>query len=483
MLGQVGGVLISIGAVAILARLLRPADFGLVAMAFPVVVVGTVLRNFGLDIGAIYREQLDAALFNSLFWIGLRLNFLLSLALAALAPVLVWFYGEPRLFNLTAALAGGVLLLNLGAQPETLLKRQMRFRLLAFIALVSALAGAIAAVVAVSLHAGYWALALQTIVAFFVRSLLAWIFCRWRPLWPAMKMADARLRAMLWSGRSLTATRLLNLASNYCDRVIVGWLGGATVLGFYENGRRLGFLALDTLYAPLLDVAVAGFSRASRDDAQYRAFAIKTVELVLALIMPCLCFLLVEMESVTLLVLGKNWLPAVPYARLLVIAALAQSFTRLLMWFYLSRDQTARQLRWFALQTAVLLAAMMVGAGFGGAYGVAWGLSVATWVLTIPAIAYGLRESPLRPTDFARAAARPALLSIFAGSILFLIERIAHWSWPPLLHCSLALNLFGAIYMIGWLVIPGGAATVVQMIRLFSSGLGRRFDFNSRSAA
>ena len=466
VVGQAGVALIGLGAVAVLARLLQPADFGLVAMALPIIVIATVLRSFGLDVGTIYREQLDATLVNSVFWTSLALNFSLTLVLAALAPILAWFYGEPRLVKLTIALAGGALLLNLGAQPETLLKRQMRFHWLAFISLVAALTGAVVAVVMAKLGAGYWALAFQTIVTFLVRSLLAWVFCDWRPSSPRAVRSDARLRAMLASGRNLTSTRLLHLSASYFDRVIVGWLGGAAVLGLYENGRRIAFLALDTLYAPLLDVGVAGFSRASRDGLQYRAFGIKAVQLVLALMLPSLIFLLLEVRPITLVLLGKQWLPAVPYARWLIGAALAQSLSRTLMWFYLSTDRTAQQMRWFTMQSAVLILSVTIGAWLGGVYGVAVAVAVATWTLTIPAIIYGLRESPFSAGDFAGASAWPILFSLAAAVCLLVWEWIAPWSWTPLNHCLSAAGIYFLIYVGVWFVSPGSRAAGRQILQL-----------------
>jgi O-antigen/teichoic acid export membrane protein len=465
---QIGCAVIAIAAVAVLARLLRPTDFGLIAMAFPIVVIATVLRNFGLDIGIINREQLDAALVNSIFWLSLRLNFLMALALAAIAPALAWFYREPRLIGVTLALASGVFVLSLGAQHETLLKRQMRFDLLSATNVLSTLAGAIAAVVSALLGAGYWSLVIQTVVTFSVRSLLAWMICDWRPLWKHAPSGefDNTLRSMRASGRNLTGTRVLTLASNYFDRVIVGWLAGASVLGLYENGRRLAFFAVDALYSPLLDVAVAGFSRTGRDDARYRSFAIKSVQLVLAMMLPVLAFIFVEAGPVTSLLLGAQWTGTIPFARLLAAAAFAQSLTRILTWFYLSRNETARQVRWFALQTVVIFAAICVGAWRDGPRGVAWGLAAATCLLTIPAIVYGLSQSPFRARDFARAAVGPILISLGAAAILWLAESLWHWPRQTSIHCVIAFGTYILIYASLWMALPGGRATAWQMIRL-----------------
>lgn len=465
---QIGGAIIGIAVVAVLARLLRPTDFGLIAMAFPIVVIATVLRNFGLDIGIINREQLDAPLVNSIFWLSLRLNFLMALALAAMAPALAWFYGEPRLIGVTLALASGVFVLSLGAQHETILKRQMRFDLLSATNVLSTLAGAIAAVVSALLGAGYWSLVIQTVATFFVRSLLAWTICDWRPRWKHTRSEEleSTLRSMRASGRNLTGTRVLNLASTYFDRVIVGWLAGASVLGLYENGRRLAFFAVDALYSPLLDVAVAGFSRAGSDDARYRSFAIKSVKLVLAMMLPALAFIFVEAGPVTSLLLGAQWSGAIPFARLLAVAAFAQSLTRTLTWFYLSRDETARQVRWFALQTVVIFAAICFGAWRNGPYGVACARAAATCLLAIPAIFYGLSQSPFTARDFAQAAARPVLVSLASAAILWAMEALRVFPGPLFGHCALSIASYSAIYTALWMVSPQGRIAAGQLARL-----------------
>ncbi|HEV2046192.1 MAG TPA: lipopolysaccharide biosynthesis protein [Chthoniobacterales bacterium] len=479
--GQAAAGFIGITAVAFLARLLGPADFGLIAMAFPAVVIASTLRNFGLDIGAIYRERLNSQLMSALFWLALGLNFLLTLALAAMAPGLAWFYSEPRLVKIMLVFAGAVLVLNLGAQHETLLKRQMRFDILALNAVIAAGVGAGVAIALAFAGAGYWALVAQTSVIFFLRSVLAWVKCGWRPA--PLQRVDAEyglvLRAMLVSGRNLTGTRVLTLFSNYFDRITVGWLAGPAILGLYENGRRLAFFALDTLYFTLLDVAVAGFSRTAGDNAQYRVAAIKAVQMTLAVMLPCLAFLLVEMRPATLLVLGDRWLPAVPYAQLLILAAFAQSLSRTLVWFYLSRDETERQVRWMTIQTTVILAAVAIGAWLGGPHGVALGLVCATWGLTIPAIVYGLQNSPFTAMDFAFAAARPVLLSLGVAASLFVIETAKHWSWSPLTHCAVATLIYSLTYVGGWVALPGGSTSGIQMIRLLCGALGKRPGLNA----
>ena len=193
---------------------------------------------------------------------------------------------------------------------------------------------------------------------------------------------------------------------------------------------------------------------------------IKSVQLVLATTLPVLVFIFVEAGAVTSLVLGARWADAIPFARLLAVAAFAQSLTRILTWFYLSRDETARQVRWFALQTVVIFAAICFGAWRNGPRGVAWALAAATCFLTIPAIFYGLSQSPFTARDFARAAVGPILLSLGAAAILRMAESHWHSSPQSLIHCAIAFGTYVSIYASLWMAFPGGRAAAWQMIRL-----------------
>lgn len=477
MLGsQAIAAAVALGTTLVLVRLLEPADFGLVAMALPVVVLGTVLRTFGLDVAIIQRDELNQRQVSALFWLALKLNVALTGVILALAPVLAWFFAEPNVAWITAVLGGGVLALGLGGIHEALLKRQMRFGALAIIALVAAIGGGAIAIALASAGAGYWALVGQVVASNVIQFAGAWIGCDWRPVSPSACAAEngQASRAMISFGRNLTAARVLTVGSNYADRIAIGWISGPVVLGLYENGRRLPFFVLDKLYEACFSVAVSGFSRAGNDASRYRAFGARTIQLVLGILLPVLAFIMVEAETVIVLLLGDQWLPAVPYARLLALAAFGQGLTRTLQWFYLSRDDTARQFRWIVLQTAITLVAVGLGGWLGGAFGVAVGFTTATCLLPLPAIVYGLRHSPFSPADFGRAAVLPVGLALGCAAILVLLEIAGAGVTTLWIQCALAALIYAALYMGGWMLFPAGRELAVEGLQLFSRAVRTR---------
>ncbi len=468
---QAATALVSALTVVVLARLLTPADFGLVAMAIPLVALGMALRGFGLDFAAMQDPALDASVGTRLFRRAFLLNLLLVLGLIPGAFGLAWFFGEARVIPVGLGLTGAFFVLSTATIPEAVMKRDLRFRAVSSINLAAAAGGSTAAILLAFAGAGYWALAAQTGVMLLSRGVLLWTISGWRPVTldpGADPGIPSRLRRY---AREFTVGRVMLATSSSVDRLLVGWLAGPVVLGFYENARRFAFLILENLYAPLLDVAVAGLSRTHGEPDRHRLAAGRAVELVLALILPSLLFAIAVMEPLILLILGPRWEPVIPFARLLTIAALAQSVGRLGSWFLLAEGRADRQRRWNTAQSIIMLLALTGGAVVAGPIGVATGLALVSWLLAPCSIIYALRSSAFPLFSFLKAMQRPVLFAIAAFLALWLFERAAGTALPnPLLLLRAAL-IFLAVYLGGWLVWPGGPARLRRLGFTLARGL------------
>ena len=142
----------------ILARLLTPRDFGLVAMSWTIIGFSQVFKEAGLSTATVQREGITHAQVSNLFWINVVLSGLISLLVAAAAPAVAWFYREPLLVEVTLALSITILLAGLAVQHMALLNRQMRFKAIALIQVGSVLAGVLVGVGMAWLNYGYWSL-------------------------------------------------------------------------------------------------------------------------------------------------------------------------------------------------------------------------------------------------------------------------------------------------------------------------------------
>jgi PST family polysaccharide transporter len=461
-------ILMNLGGVMVLARVLRPEDFGVLAMILPLTILFNGIANMALQTALMHEEHLDHASVSAVFRRAALLNLLLAAIMAAGSPLLSRLYEDPRAASVGAVWAACLYLATLSAVHESLLKRQMRFGTIMSANIVGIVLGILAAIAAALAGARHWALLLQFVVMDLCRVVVVWRVCGWRPsLRPgANETAQAQTTAKrifdYW--RNLSGFRAVNWLADHPDRILVGHLGGAATLGLYDSARRWAFYPFTELFLSLSDVAVATFSRVAHDAAQYRAFVRRGVLPVLALPLPVIAFVAVEARSAVNILLGDQWLGAVPFVRLMCLAAFVGCLSRITQWLYLSRGETARQLRWaMYVQTPVMLTAVLIGTRFG-AIGVAVGFTVGTCVLALPGLAWCLAGSPLTMGELLGIAARPALSSIVSGLFLFAVGPLLPDVGGAVLNLALRVVLFGGVYVSLWMVLPGGKRATAEVL-------------------
>lgn len=457
-------VALGVGSAAVLARLLTPADFGVIAMVSTAAALVQSLRHFGLPLATLHGEALAPRQADALFWLGLGLSAAVSLALAALAPLLAWGFDEPRVVGPTRAMAAALFVLAAGAQHRALLMRQMHFRALAGLSTGAAAVGIAVGVGAALLGAGYWALVGQTLAQNLAETLGAWTLCRWRPRRGALRGAGAR--ALATYGRDVSASSVLDYAGRNLDRVLVGVAAGPAALGLYDNAYRWSLFPVQRVHGPLLEVSVAGLSRVRGDAAAFRSYTRQSARAVLAATLPPLAFVAVAAAPVVRVLLGPQWGGAVPLLQWLALAACARTVAKTSHWLYLAEGRTRRQLAWALGSAPVMMAGVALGLWAGGVEGVAVGFAAASGLLLGPEVALALRGSQMTPGDFAGAVWRPAAASAAAAGALAAARVV---SWPaaaPLLDLALSAGLFACVLAGTWLLLPGGPRAALDVVTL-----------------
>lgn len=459
-------LLLLMGSGAVLARLLTPEDFGVVAMAISLTAFVGSFRDFGLSTAAVHREQIDHWDLSALFWVTLKLNVLLALLMVLMAPVLAWFYSDSRLTAVTLVMTTSTFGLALTNQHQSLLIRQMRFGTLTLIEMGSLVAGLSVGIVAGLLGAGYWALVYQLVVTDLGKSASLWVASEWRPTgYTQVRARTPAVRSMLSYGSYLTGFRVMDHIGLRLDRVLLGYFSSATAVGLYTNSQRWSFYPLEQVYLPLRNVVVASLSRLQTDPAAYRAACRGAFLPVLSLVLPALAFMVVEARDVILVLLGDQWLAAVPLFRVMCLAGFARAIIPVLGWLYVSQGETRRQFRWGLVYTPVMVLAVALAVPWGP-YGVAVGFTVGTYLLSYPTIAYCLKTSHLGMRDFLAILARPALASIGAAATLFAGGAFLPAGPGPVVDVLIKLTIFGVLYLALWVGIPGGRHATADLVLL-----------------
>lgn len=178
-------LVVGIGGTMVLARLLQPADFGLLAMVQPLLSIVDGLSNMGLETATVQHQDLDRDRASAVFWLSLKINAIAIGGMVLCGPLLARFYGRPELTNIVFCLAVGVASLCLSFQHTSLLKRQMQFEILTAIEVTALTVSTAIAIGIAWLGWGYWALILQLTTLQIVKGVAAWMFCGWRPHRPA----------------------------------------------------------------------------------------------------------------------------------------------------------------------------------------------------------------------------------------------------------------------------------------------------------
>jgi O-antigen/teichoic acid export membrane protein len=445
----------------VLARLLTPADFGLVAMVAFVMGLVSMFKDMGLSMATVQREQISHAQVSTLFWFNGAVGVALMLLLAILSPLVAWVYDEPRLAGITMALGVAFLFGGVTVQHQALLRRRMSFGRLAAAEVSALLFGVMVAIAAALLGAGYWALVLRQIALAAGIAIGVWLLCNWRPGPPVRRSG---VRALLGFGGHLTGFNFTNYLSRNFDKALLGWRWGPEQLGFYSKAYQLLLLPIHQVNAPVTSVAIPTLSRLQSDPARYRAYYRRGILLLVAIGMPIVAFLCAEADRAVQVLLGSQWGAAVPLFRVLAPAAFVGTFNVATGWVYISTGRTDRQLRWALFATAVTVAAFIVGLRWG-ALGVAVACSATAVALRYPGIVYCFRAAPVTMGDLFGVLWRPALSSLAAGGLVLLLRFLALGPLATLPGLILAALCYALFYLGIWLMLPGGKGQLRDILR------------------
>jgi O-antigen/teichoic acid export membrane protein len=204
----------------VLARMLTPADYGLVAMVVAITGIGQAFADLGLSEATIQRSEINHDQISALFWINVGIGLALMLVTMGLAPVFAWFYREPRLKDIALVVSLTFLIGGLRVQHTALLKRQMRFVSLAIRDVASWLVGVPVAIIMAWRGAGYWAIVALPLTFNFTQMTLSWLMVRWIP---GLPRRGAKVGSLVTFGGKVAASYLINCVNRSSDAILIGW--------------------------------------------------------------------------------------------------------------------------------------------------------------------------------------------------------------------------------------------------------------------
>lgn len=409
--GLWGRALLQMVSTVVLARLLTPADFGLLAMVGAVMGVAELVRDFGMTGAIIQAQQLSERVWRSLLWVSALIGLVLSAVVAACAPLVAALYGEPRLVEITLLMAPGVLLSGLVMPLQARATKQLRFGMLAVLDIGTMAAGVVVGIVTALIGWGFWSLVAMAGANFLVRLVVLWSLVR--PVWGPPRIVRDAWR-LVGTGGSIFGAELLGYAEKNLDNVIIGAQLGPAALGQYSRAYSLFLLPLQQMNGPLGRVALPVLSTLRDDGDRYRRY-IRSAALVIGyLTLPTYAVAAGVAGPLVALLLGPGWETAALLFSLLAITGFAQAIGRLRTWLYISLGHSHRQFVYDLVARPIVIAGYVFGIWWGGLPGLVITYGALSFLMLVPGFAFAMRGTFVRPGDIAAPIGRPFAMTLVA---------------------------------------------------------------------
>jgi O-antigen/teichoic acid export membrane protein len=454
----------------ILARILGPADFGLVTMVTTFSLLFASFGLAGLTEAVLQTEEINSSLASNLFWTNISGGLILSVAFGAAGSLLARFYSDPRITKVAIGFSLAIFFSIAPVLHLSLLKRAMQFAPISANDIIGRVAAVLTAICCALLGWGYWALVAGAVVQPIVVSIGAWILCPWLPALPRQVPGTGKIirYAIHVYGRYS-----LNYCTGNIDNLLVGWRFGAAALGFYKKAFDLFVLPSSQLLSPILAVVVTTLSRKNKNTDDYKRYFLKGLCIVTFVGMAASADLTLIGRDAVRLLLGSKWGEA---GR--IFTYFAPGIGMMLVyqttgWIHLSLGTTGRFLRWTVVELSVTGLLFLLALRWGPV-GIAGAWTTSFCILTIPAIWYAGKPIDLPVGSVLNAIWRYVVAALIAG--LSCAAVVARMPWLPLVAAfglagtitRIATNsvLFTLLYLGIIIVLFGGIEPLRQFARL-----------------
>lgn len=423
LVGQFGSYAIRLISTVVLARLLSPADYGLIAMVAVVTNFIGIFSDMGLSMSTVQQKNITHEQVSNLFWINLFVTSLLGIVLACSAPLVSAFYQDERILRITLWSAITFPLAGLSLQHLAILKRQMRFAAIAQIKLVSMALSVIAALIAAYLGMGYWSLIVLNITMVVCTTPMAWLITGWMPGWFTRNQGT---RSHLSFGGYLTGSNVAGYLFRNVDRVLIGKFCSALELGLYDRAYQLLMLPLSQFIYPLSSLAMPVLSRLQDDPARYRRVYIEMQEKMCFLVAPGIGIVLAYNDIIIELMLGEQWLEVSPIFLWLSFIGIVQASLGLVSSLFISQGRVKEHLWWQIFTSVMATISFVIGLPWG-ALGVAISFALSGLFLRIPLfIWWAGRKGHVTAVDIASSVAVYTVYGLGTALVFSIFRPIIH---------------------------------------------------------
>lgn len=392
---QGGKLIAQFAGIFILARLLPPSDFGLIAMATVATGFANLFRDFGTAAAIIQRTDPPPQLLDSVFWLNVAFGTGLAVLLGLFAPVISFAFAEPRLKEVLWVLLLAFPILGLGAVHQALLEKASCFRPLALIETTAAFIGLASAVWAAWAGWGVYSLVLQTLLTALITTASLWGVSNWRPV---LRWDIGELRGVLGFSGNLVGFNIFNYFIRNADSLLIGRFLGATDLGYYSMAYKLMLFPLHNISSVVGRALFPVFSIIQEDKSRLAGAYTRATMAIAFITAPLMMGFFVLREPTIAVALDTRWQPVADVLLWLLPVGLMQSIGATVVGLYLATGRTDIMFKWGIGAGLFVIPAFAIGLPWG-ITGVAAAYAIAYFIIFYPGLAIPYRLVGLKVGD------------------------------------------------------------------------------------
>ena len=461
---------ITIAATGVMARLLRPTDYGLIGMVAFFTNFVAMFKDLGLSVATIQKSEVNREQVSTLFWLNVAFSVGITLLTIAMSPVVSWFFGDPRLMAITMVTAVGFVLGGLTVQHEALLRRQMRFFSLVSIVLISTVVGYTVGIFLAWRGFSYWSLVFSQLALLLTNTIGVWLVCHWRP---GLPRRNSGVRSMVAFGRNFTGFSIINYFSRNLDNLLLGKVWGANELGLYNRAYQLMTLPIDQINEPVTSVAIPALSRIKDDDQRYRQAYLRMLEKIAMFTMPAIAFMMATSDWIVQVVLGPQWSATSRIFLLLGITGLFQPIANTTGWLFLTQGRSRHMFQWGLISGPLTMGSILLGLPWG-AVGVATSYALTRVLITDPLLFWFVgRTGPVRTWDFYRTIAPFTFASLIALGVSTGVRNVIDLH-NPIAGLIVIFLITGLMTLLALVALPAGRLALTDIRRTVALVLKQR---------
>lgn len=429
----------------ILARFLTPEDFGLVAIATPVILLMGAFADGGVSTHTLQRKTLTQRTLTLSFWLALGSGLIVAGVVVLLSPLIMIIFQDDRLVNIISLLAFSIVFSVLGSQHNALAKKYHRQNLYGVAEIIAAFLSLFASVYLAYLGAGYWALVAIPVVRQGVHTIVMWVLVGWTPGKPFYD--NSLMREVIGFSSYILIFQFVNVLNKSIDKWFLGYNQDPEALGYYAMAFSIMMLPSMQLLTPIGGAVIPELSRIYHYNKINLADTISKITVVLlGVISPAMIWASINAELLISIVLGEKWLPSAPIFSVLSLVSILMTILSIVGWTYTAVGNSRILSNLSIVSVLVLTLTSMIGTQYG-ALVMAWVLfaNFAFMALIYYAFLFSDRSLKLPVLKYVRDVLLVVGWSAIVGFVTdWLFSMLSMNEYLRLVIC-LALTMLGAI--------------------------------------